>query len=119
MRGVCAACGHEALDLFWHEEDRATYCVNVFRCEYRVRLRGEVGLQPYYGEWLSVDGMSEAEVRVLPPDDPWPALVSIEARFDSSITAEDAEKLAAHIGAAAGNADWLTRHHRATRKEAS
>ena len=63
--------------------------------------------KPYSGEWLSCDGMSDAEIRVLPPDGPWPALVSIEASFGSSITVEAARALAAHIDVAADSAKLL------------
>jgi hypothetical protein len=67
--------------------------------------------RPYQGFWEASDGLSEAYVHVLRPDGPWPALVSVEATFGGSFTAEDAKDLAAHIGAAADDAGHLSREH--------
>jgi len=33
--GTCANCGRKADDLFWHEQDDALYCTDVFECEGR------------------------------------------------------------------------------------
>lgn len=39
--GTCARCLRERDDLFWHEQERTYYCVNVFACEQRYYIQGE------------------------------------------------------------------------------
>jgi hypothetical protein len=41
IQGVCARCLRERDDLFWHDEDQATYCADVFRCEARYEMQGD------------------------------------------------------------------------------
>lgn len=77
-------------------------------------------LIPYYGEWSSCDGLYDGEVRSTKPDDPWPAMVQIEfgygnTAFGATLTVEDAEELAAYIGAAACLAKYENRVARASR----
>lgn len=39
--GMCARCGRDRDDLFWHRFDRAFYCADIFRCEARHEILGE------------------------------------------------------------------------------
>jgi hypothetical protein len=36
--GVCANCGRERDDLFWHRGDEVFYCADVLRCEARLEI---------------------------------------------------------------------------------
>lgn len=38
--GRCFNCGRERDDLFYHAQDDAYYCCDVFRCEARVQILG-------------------------------------------------------------------------------
>ena len=39
--GTCARCLRERDDLFWHEQERTYYCVDIFRCEHRYYAQGK------------------------------------------------------------------------------
>ena len=47
--------------------------------------------------WQSSDGLSYAEGKVLPPNPPYPAMVSIDAIDLASLSEEDARSLGAWI----------------------
>jgi hypothetical protein len=39
--GICARCGRDRDDLFWHRQDRTYYCADVFRCEAQFEILAE------------------------------------------------------------------------------
>jgi hypothetical protein len=51
----------------------------------------------YEDTWESSDGLSYAEGKVLAPDGPWPAMVSVDAIDLSSLAEHDARSLAAWL----------------------
>lgn len=65
----------------------------------------------YSGEWYSIDGLYDGEVRATLPDGHWPGMVLLELCAGSGVvgmtlTVEDARELANQIRAAALSA-WL------------
>jgi hypothetical protein len=51
----------------------------------------------YEDTWESSDGLSYAEGKVIPPGDPWPALVSVDAIDLDSLAEHDARSLVAWL----------------------
>ena len=61
MSGTCDNCHRQRDDLFFHEQDEAFYCLDVFACQARYYVREERG---------DFDGWPDSEksgAHVIPP----------------------------------------------------
>jgi hypothetical protein len=82
-------------------------------------------VEPFVDEWESADCLASGEIRVSPPDLPYPAMVVLELRgpggdsFEFSMLADDADLLADKLGCASHSANGLMHSLQTTAKRSS